>query len=288
MKVLAALCMLALPLAACGQEPSPGVAAAPTVETASPAGVNTPYAFDQPVASFTLPDELKEISALTVLDDGRLGAVQDEEGRLYVIGQETGAVEAVVPFGPPGDYEGIELAAGRLFVLRADGVLFEVEGWEGGEARAREYATGLPKKCDAEGLGFDEAQNRLLIACKNEGGEGLGNQTAIHAFDLGAMALASEPAFVIDPNQFGGKKKLRASALAVHPVTGHVVVLSAARKALIALGPDGAVAETWDLEPAGFEQPEGLTFLPNGDVFIASEGDKRAPVLQRFAYQPAP
>ena len=41
---------------------------------------------------------------------------------------ETGRVTAVVPFGPPGDYEGIELVGDRLFVLRADGAVLELDG----------------------------------------------------------------------------------------------------------------------------------------------------------------
>ena len=88
-----------------------------TVSTAAAPSVG-PYRFDQPVARFEMPDALREISALTVLPDGQLGAVQDEDGDLYVLSAETGRIEAVIPFGPPGDYEGIEFVGDRLFVLR--------------------------------------------------------------------------------------------------------------------------------------------------------------------------
>src|SRR5690606_25582492 len=138
-----------------------------------------------------------------------------------------------------------------------------------------------------EGLGFDEARNRLLIACK-AGGEESGGRRAIYSFDLERMALDAQPAFVIAPEHVEGERKLAPSARAVHPVTGHVVVLSSAREVLVALAPDGTVADVWDWTEAGFEQPEGLAFLPNGDLFIASEGDERAPVLTRFAYRGAP
>ena len=104
-----------------------------------------PYRFDRPAARFKLPEALREISALTVLDGESLGAVQDEEGDLYILSMETGRVTAVVPFGPPGDYEGIELAGDRLFVLRADGAILELDGWDSGEA-ARPDVRDRPRR----------------------------------------------------------------------------------------------------------------------------------------------
>ena len=235
------------------------------------------------MAEFTLPDELVEVSALTVLDAGHLGAVEDEDGVLFVLSAETGAVVRRVPFGPPGDYEGVERVGDRLFVLRADGAVLELEGWTGSQATATVHETGLgAKDCDAEGLGANG--QRLLIACKEEGGDGL---NAVWAFDLATMALAPKPAYEVDRDAVPGKKALRPSALAVHPVTGHAVVLSSRRQSLVSLDAEGDVADVWDLGPADFEQPEGLAFLPNGDVFVSSEGRDGPAVLRRYAWEPA-
>ena len=265
---LAACAALALP--ACGTAPTPP-------DTTVAAGT---YRFDRPAARFEMPEALREISALTVLDDGHVGAVQDEEGALYVIETETGRVSAIVPFGPPGDYEGIELAAGRLFVLRADGAVLEISGWTGASATATVYETGLgAKQCDAEGLGTDGAQ--LLIACKEESG----GQNLVYGFHLDTDALTEAPVLALDPDAVPGEKGLRPSAIAVHPVTGHTVVLSSRREALISLNASGAVVDVWDLKPAAFEQPEGLAFLPNGDVLVSSEGKKGPGVVVRVTYE---
>ena len=281
---------LALSLAACGQDVGPVTASVVPSRAgdAVPPDPAAPYRFDQPVAAFTLPEELREISGLTVLDDRSLGAVQDEEGRLFVLDQETGEITSVVPFGPPGDYEGVELADGRLFVLRADGALLEVEGWQGGASRTQTYALGLPADCDAEGLGYDAAGHRLLIACKEDGGTGVSGQKAVFALHLDGWTLDRQPAFTLDARGVDGDGDLKPSAVAVHPVTGQVVLLSSKLPVLVVLAPDGAAAHAWDLSAAGFEQAEGLAFLPNGDVFIASEGDDGPPVLKRFAYQQTP
>lgn len=279
---------LALALLACGSEAPADTAVAraatpPPASAAEPGA--SPYRFDRPAARFELPDALVEISGLTVLPDGSLGAIQDEEGDLYVLSAESGEVLRVVPFGPPGDYEGIESVGERLFVLRADGAVLELSGWEGERATSTVTETGLGAgDCDAEGLGTDG--QRLLIACKKEV-DGT-DRSRIHAFDLGAMALADEPVFAIDRDDVpGDDSKLRPSALAVHPVTRHTVVLSSKREALVSLDAAGTVVDVWDLSLADFEQPEGLVFLPNGDAFVSSEGSDGPAVLARFAYAPA-
>ncbi len=279
---------LALGVAACEPEPAPPVPVAPAEPVSSAPAAEPPtgpYRFDQPVATFRLPPDLREISGLTVLDDAHLGAVQDEDGELYVIDQATGRVTAVVPFGPPGDYEGVERVGRRLFVLRADGALLELSGWRGEAAQARTVETGLgADDCDAEGLGTDGT--RLLIACKEEGDGALDDRNVVYAFDPDAGSLLPDPVLTIDPDAVPGERKLRPSALAVHPVTGRTVLLSSRRESLVALDDAGAAADVWDLRPAAFEQPEGLAFLPNGDAFVSSEGDDGPAVLMRFAYAP--
>ncbi len=282
---------LALALPGCG--PADPAVAAPAdtsvattaTQPATPAaGSASPYRFDQPVATFEMPESLREISALTVLDADHVAAVQDEEGSLYIIEIATGRVSGVVPFGPAGDYEGVELADGRLFVLRADGAVLELASWTAGsETTATVYETGLgARACDTEGLGYDAARGQLLISCKEEAN----GRNAVHGFSLATNALVGAPVFQLDPAGIPGSKKLAPSALAVHPITGHTVVISSKRDALIAIDASGAVVGTWDLKPANLPQPEGLTFLPNGDALVASEGKDGAGVVVRFAYEP--
>ena len=283
------------PLAACLALALPGCSPADTAAAAPPApaaaatrpdtsatGAASPYRFDQPVARFEMPDELREISALTVLDADHVGAVQDEEGTLYVIEFATGRVSAVVPFGPPGDYEGVELAEGRLFVLRADGAILELAGWMSGrETTARVYETGLgARACDGEGLGYDAARQQLLVSCKEE----TDGRNPVYGFSLATTTVTDAPVYQLDPSAVPGRKKLAPSALAVHPLTGHTVVISSKRDALISIDASGAVVGTWDLSLAGLPQPEGLTFLPNGDALVSSEGKDGPGVIVRFAY----
>ena len=295
--VAVAVAVAAVSLLACGGEPAPETAApaapvaevpapAPTTDAdtvpvidASPAGT-PPYDFSSPSADFRLPAVLREISGLTVLDGQQLGAVQDEEGDLYAIRMTDGEPVGRIRFGRGGDYEALERVGDVVYVLQSDGDLFELKNWNRGKAPdTRNFETRLgAKACDAEGLG---AKGTLLyISCKEEDADGL---TRVYRFDPRRAATALY--LTLDADDVPGKGALRPSALAFHPVTGHLVLLSAGREALISVRPNGTVADVWDIKPAGLEQPEGLAFLPNGDVFISSEGKSGAGRIVRFEYR---
>jgi uncharacterized protein YjiK len=265
-----------------------------------------PYRFDAPAARFELPGRLDEISGLTVLDEARLGAVQDEDGDLYVIDAATGEVVHTHDFGGGGDYEGVERVGDRVVVLRSDGRLFVIGDWQEEKAKAESLDLDLHGGCDAEGLAYDAAGDRLLIACKEDPGRGLRGSRALYAFDLNTSRLGPAPAYVIHADslvrsdaEHAVDEAVRAfvrplvdinafkpSALAVHPETGEIYVLSSVRKVLVVLDRGGAIAAVWPLADDDLPQPEGLAFLPNGTLFIASEAAGGSAVLLRFDYRP--
>lgn len=253
---------------------------------------NIPYLFEKPDVSFALPDELMEISGLTVLPNGHLGAVQDEDGILYALNRETGAIEGRYSFGDSGDYEGVEAVGDRVFVLLSNGNLIELTDWSQGTPKTETYKTDLKGKNDTEGLAYDADRERLLIACKEEPGNDLKkDKKAVYAFVLSNYELDPEPVYVIDldelEKQFDGKGNFKPSSLAVHPSTGDLYVLSSVAKALAVLDGDGSLRHVWPLQESLFEQPEGLAFLPDGTLFISSEGTEGPGMLYRFSYQPS-
>lgn len=287
-----ALPMLALAAGACAQdEPR-----APRTDTgnpaATPAAAQAPaggggYDFTRPDVSYALPDDLMEISGLAMLSDGRLAAVQDEDGVIFVINPESGAVEARYPFGDGGDYEGVEQVGDRLFVLRSNGNLIEIAGWDSGAPQVTNHKTDLKSKNDTEGLAYDAANERLLIACKEDPGEGVdGKKRAVYAFDLAAGRLVAEPVLLIDRNavegQVEGKGNFKPSGIAVHPQSGEIYVLSSVLKVIAVLGGDGEVQRVLNLPESAFEQPEGIAFSPAGDLYISSEGVDGPAMLYRF------
>lgn len=289
MRSILALLALAVFLIACTRtaEPSPSGAGVPGDTVQVETGV--PYDFDHPEAAFQLPGRLREISGLTVLPDGQLGAVQDEEGILYVLDAETAEVVAEHRFAGRGDYEGLEAVGESVWVIQSDGDLFEITDPRSDDPQRTKYDTDLHRSCDAEGLAYQPDAERFLIACKENPGAELPNLRAIYAVDHVTRTRSPAPVFRLSRAVLDASgRSFKPSALAVHPRTGQVYVLSSVRKALAVLDPDGALVAALALPDDRYPQPEGLAFAPDGTLYVSNEGRSGAATLYRFREQPLP
>ncbi|MDQ3290989.1 MAG: hypothetical protein M3Q05_06825, partial [Bacteroidota bacterium] len=131
------------------------------------------------------------------------------------------------------------------------------------------------------GLCYDKKENRLLLAIKGAEANNPGYK-GIYAFDLQSQKLKSEPVYKInlsDPAfaSLSSKKTnahMQPSEINVHPVTGDIYVTEATKPKLLILDNSGKIKDLLILSPSEFSQPEGLTFSPNGDIFISNEGKK--------------
>ena len=276
-----AVALLPLLFVACtGREAPPE---APAI--ADTVRVEVPYALASPDARFRLPPRLREISGLAMLGNGNLVAVQDEDGDLFEIDPASGAVVREQRFYNSGDYEGIVRVGAELWVVESDGDLYHVTG--AGEAEKIE--TGLKRSNDVEGLAYDARGQRLLLACKGDPGGGLEDVRAVYAYDLASGRLQGAPVFTLDRTVLdAGGSPFKPSGIAVHPASGDVYVLSGVRKALVVLSPEGQLRAAVSLPPRLYPQPEGITFAPDGTLFIANEGGSGAGTLLRFLPQPLP
>ena len=258
-----------------------------------PSGLGTiSYDLTAPSASFDLPEELIEISGITLLADGTVGAIQDELGKIYIIDPSNGAVLSSRSFGEDGDYEDIEWGGGKLYVLRADGDLFEIEDFAADSLNATVHETGLKRKNDPEGLTFIPSRNTLLIACKGDPGDGFDEDEVrnVFEFDLSSSQLGTDPVLTMNRDTIDavvrGGGKFAPAAIALHPLEGNLYVVSSDLRALVVYTMEGELLAAHPLSKDEFEQPEGLLFFPNGDMLISSEGVDRAGKLVRFAYAP--
>lgn len=275
------LLLLALALSAISACTDPGSVPTPATPTGD-AEDAVPYRLDAPDAIIRLAPELKEISGLTMLPSGNLGTLQDEVGTIYELDPSTGAIVDRLPFRGGGDFEGLELAGDAVWALRSDGDLYRVYRDSTGTPTSRKIETGLKGRNDTEGLGFD-GQGRLLIACKEWPGSDLNDVRSIWAFDLATETLHPEPIALLDRRQVDGRLNFKPSALAVHPISGRVYVLSSVRTALAVLSPDGALLAVLDFPPRLMPQPEGLAFAADGTMYVSSEGTTGPGLLLRYA-----
>lgn len=253
---------------------------------------------------FRLAGELAEISGISFSADGQyLLAINDEKGVVFFLDKNTGHIQRELSFGEPGDYEGVEAVGEKIYVLRSDGTLYEISMIDGREPATRIYPTSLDGDHNVEGLAYDPARNRLLLACKKNTVDGRSSKNikAIYAFDLNRMQILERPVLLIDRHEltFGAEAVMEAwwpgalrksfgpSGLAVEPASGNLYLLSSPGKLLLVLNPSGQVLSIQKLDQKSFRQPEGICFGQDGTLYISSEGNVKKRIKgEILAFQP--
>ncbi|UOQ54874.1 SdiA-regulated domain-containing protein [Hymenobacter cellulosivorans] len=253
------------------------------------------YDWQQPTATYSLPKELQEVSGIALLSGQRLGCIEDQTGTIYIYNLASKSVESTLKFGKKGDYEDLARLPGAWLVLRSDGTLFKYKD----DGTTSSYPTGLTAANNPEGLAYDASSKTLLIACKGAAGVGQPDQRrAIYRLDAKTYQAQTKPAFVLDVAEIialdrrqspgSAINRFAPSAVAVHPLTRHIFVLAASGNALVEMDAQGTPLAVQKLPRKLFPQPEGLTFAPNGDLYISSEmGDNgKAGTIQFFRASP--
>ena len=225
------------------------------------------YSFQTPDASWELPSTLNEISGIGLLNDSMMVCQEDENGLLYLYNLSTNQIDKTIPFGKPNDYEDLAIVGSDIFVLQSNGTIVQVANYLEMPVVTR-FKTALTGKNDTEGLCYDPTTNQLLLSCKeneDEPGQVRGKKL-IYAFSLKEKILSAKPMLAFEEPDFAP------AGLAVHPVSHHIFVLSSKKKRLIELSREGTLINRYDLKSNFFIQPEGLTILANGNVYISNEG----------------
>lgn len=246
------------------------------------------YDFAHPSVEIRLPRRLREISALSMDESGNLLAVEDETGLLFVIDPGTGEIIRQQRFQSGGDYEGVEQVGDRVLVLRSSGHLFTIEPGASNSRSTKRKKLDLPGDCDAEALGYDDLKGILLVGCKTGDGVRGRRGRSIFAFDSLGVSLSDEPYLFIDDDLLAtacgdcgrSSRSFHPSALAVHPSTRELYILSAVNELLLIYSPDSSNLIRLKLDR--LPQPEGITFDRNGVLYIASEGQSRKATLYVF------
>lgn len=237
---------------------------------------------------WTLPDELEEVSGISHVSEHIMACVQDEEGIIFFYNLEEETVDRKINFAEQGDYEGIAVADESIFVVNSTGTLFEIKNFKYEDFEVVTHKNFLTDDYNIEGLCYDKANNRLLLACK-ENPDHRGNFKSVYAFYLKTKQVAREPVFkltydnpIFDNFEEDKDEKLfRTSEIAIHPKTKDIYLLDGVIPKILILNKHWEGKELLILDPDSFQQPEGLSFNANGDMFIANEGDlKAANILQ--------
>lgn len=267
------------------------------------------YDLNKPIVNDILPTSLHEISGLAIIDSTTIACIQDENGILFLYDIKNHKLKHQYTFGLNGDYEGITKVGELLYVLRSDGVLFELKDYTTKKLKVKTYATRVPA-INNEGLCYDSINHRLLIGAKGKINKDPLNKDlrCIYEFDLKSKILNQKPTYnfnTIDINLFAklhdfkfskrttknGKVvetslKFNTSEIAIHPITKQLYVLSANDHCLFIFNNKGELEHIEPLNSTLFNKAEGLSFYPNGDILISNEGQAHQPTLLKFNYKP--
>jgi hypothetical protein len=262
------------------------------------------FNFKEPSLILNLPFELREISGLTNFSDIEIACFQDENGILFVYDLLKDSIIGQFDFGFKADYQGLTKVDSSYFTLRSDATLLEI-AFPFDSLHVTETKLNIQEQ-DNEGLCYDERNNRLLIAPKSKFGKGkiLKDIRAIYAIDLATKELNETPVFTINISEmeaFANKNQMQLpqkiskqspdsisalkfipSALAVHPKTDEIYVLSAVDQTLAVFDKNGTLLNFVLLDTKLFNKPGGITFLSNGDLIIVNEGQMGVPTLLKF------
>ncbi len=226
-----------------------------------------------------LPSDLKEVSGIAYLDEQRFACIQDEKGKIFIYNTTSGKIEKQISFAAAGDYEDITLKGSTVYVVRADGTLYDVD-INSTKNSAKQYKTSLTVEQDIEGVCYDQNNNRLLLSIKGDE-PGKPGYKGIYAFDLEKKSFIKEPVFKINLenevlNKSQGKKNkvFMPSSIGINPATNDILLTDGPNAMLLVMDNSGDIKKLYRLGK-NFAQPEGITFSPQGEIFISNEGAKQ-------------
>jgi hypothetical protein len=250
------------------------------------------YRLHAPDEVYFLPQVLKEVSGIHLVDDYRMACVQDEKGIVFVFNMKNRKIEQHHPFWKNGDYEDVVVDGKTAYVLKSNGTIYELSNYLSKHSKMQKMGTPLCKGNDVEGMTLIN-RNELWLACKGDAGicEKKDGIKAVYAFSLATKKLNKHAVIEVVVDSLHGRtslKRLRSfspSGIALHPITGDVYLTSSQGRLLVILSKEGSLLYALPLDHPKMTQPEGICFAPNGDLYISNEGKGGAGNIMFFKYR---
>jgi DNA-binding beta-propeller fold protein YncE len=245
---------------------------------ASPTG----YDLSKP-QKYSMPDMLQEISGIAFNkgDNKIVYAQQDEDGKLFTLPLGT-KDDKKTKFAGKGDYEDVSIINNWAILLKSNGDLFSfpLSETKNTETTNVKESIGLIPKGEYEGMFADETTKLVYVLCKSCKQDKDSKLTSGYILTFqNDGSLMSKGTFKVDASKIDrltGKKKgnFHPSALAMHPITKEWYIVSSVNKALVILDAKWQVKSAYHLSANTFNQPEGIAFDTDGNLYISNEGSE--------------
>jgi hypothetical protein len=234
--------------------------------------------------AWQLPPELRQISAIDYIARDKMACIQDEVGAIFIFNLDSSAIEKEISFGPPGNYKGLVIVKTDAYVACADGRIIEIKNYTSEKREVIEHGTHLTIEEEVNGLCYDRRNKRLLVTIKGKEDDDQ-NYKGIYAFGITDKRMMVKPAIKIDLRSrvFSNLQPrniqtvFQPSDIDINPVTGLLYIVDGTRMQLLRMRMNENIKDLTELDKEKFIQPEGITFTPSGELFIASKGVREEP-----------
>lgn len=253
------------------------------------------YDINKPT-KYGMPDALQEISGFDFADgnNATIYAQQDEDGIVFSVPIGT-KDETKTKFAEKGDYEDISVVKGWVIVLKSNGTLytFPLSETKNPEAKGVIESKDLIPKAEYEGMYADETSGQIYVLCKTCKKDKGSTNASGYILSLQANGtIKSAGEFAVDAaavDGITGKKKgaFHPSALAKNPLTNEWYIVSSVNKVLLVADEKFKIKNAYHLTSNIYNQPEGIAFDKQGNLFISNEGSEtQLGNILRFDYHP--
>ncbi len=242
-----------------------------------------------PLAMWTMPAQLREISGLALTSRGTVLTHDDNSGRVSEIDPKTGIL--LKAFSLVGnqkeDFEAIAIAGNDIYLMASDGKLFRFrEGADGQQVQFILFDTGLGKQCEFESLAYEADSTRLVMVCKRILDKQAPKDLVIYRMPL-PLNRASFTILHVPLQQVVGSNKwkgFRPSDMTIDPFTRNYVIIASHEKALLVLTPDGDVVRSEPL-PGDHQQPEGVAITKDSTLLISDEANVKPAAITLYKWR---
>jgi uncharacterized protein YjiK len=247
------------------------------------------YDFSKPDEKMELANHLHEISGMSYIPGKDLIlAENDEKGNIYALDYKNKNDNiSKVKFGGKGDYEDIVYTDTAIYMLISSGTIVQVLTKDSSFSTKEFILEG--GKNEFETMYMDAGGHSLIMLCKQCNHEKDEIRNA-YRFDLATHSFVTEPAYIINIGDIrrmlnDEKAEFKPSAAAINPVNGKLYIVASVGKLLAIADKNGKVEQVLRLNPQLFNQPEGITIAPNGDLYISNEGGEGIATILKFNYK---
>jgi len=233
--------------------------------------------------SYTLPNNLAEISGITFLKDqpSYIFAIQDEDGLLFGYDLLKKQIVLTTSFAAKGDYEELTTDDQYFYVLKSNGHVYSFPVEQASASGKVIVNKGLVPKGEYESMAFDRASGSLFLLCKVCKIDKKGEAVSGYILKIGEggrlsnggeFSLQINALFALDKRI---KKTFKPSAMARRESTGEWYILSSIDQALVITDDAFQPKEVIHLPRKAFEQPEGIAFDKDDNLYISSEAGRQ-------------